>query len=226
MEELLGKNVVMTGRFDQGREVLKTHFERLGAKFQTSVCPDTDILLVGKQPGIKMLDKFDNLRGAGYDIAIWEQKDINRVWHENYAEHMTQEDIEEDERKFKALIGDSEDEEEPEEEKLYHSDRWIFFTPIWVFLVELVVLFIFMLIVASAGWNELWAWSPVLPLSALGYWTAHLSEIDRSGKNVWIELLKLNIIMIPVAMIFISGLAFFGALLLIVALCFKRYRVP
>lgn len=132
--EICGKNVVMAGRFEQGRERLKLHFERLGAQFQDSLRGDTDILLVGKAPGRRVFELLDMLRGAGYDIAIWEQKEINEVWSACYHEHMTQEDIDEEERLFNeemGIVGEREDgspifasdPDAPKEEEDEHPER-------------------------------------------------------------------------------------------------------
>lgn len=134
--ELWGKNVVMAGRFEQGRERLKLHFERLGAQFQDSLRGDTDILLVGKAPGRRVYELLDMLRGSGYDIAIWEQKEINEVWSASYHEHMTQDDIDEEERLFNeemGIVGEREDgspiyaddPDAPKEEEDEHPGRWV-----------------------------------------------------------------------------------------------------
>lgn len=85
--ELTGKNIVLTGRFKQGKENLKEYFVKLGANIQTSVKTDTDILIIGEQPGTKQLDKFDMFRGAGYEIVLWEQNEVDSIWRKQHQEY-------------------------------------------------------------------------------------------------------------------------------------------
>ena len=147
--ELSEKNIVITGRFIQGNAQLKEHFARLGANVQTSVNAKTDILIIGRQPSIKQLDKFDSIRGAGYDIALWEQNDVDSAWCKYYQDHMTQEEIQEEKEKIERELMLPTTDETPEEE----TKRFTWWQEV---LIEFVIIFFVLLLIWAALMLSSW----------------------------------------------------------------------
>jgi len=68
---LIGKNVVLAGRFRLGRrEVVAAHLERAGAVVQGALDNDTDLLIAGARPG-DVEEEARNLR-----VAVWDERDL------------------------------------------------------------------------------------------------------------------------------------------------------
>lgn len=70
------KKCVITGEFDVEREILKSYFENLGAKFTGSISSATDYVIIGENPGPSKLHKIQELQQVGSKIKSLYPEDI------------------------------------------------------------------------------------------------------------------------------------------------------
>ena len=73
MLDVKGKRVVLTGTFSEKRSVIKRQLTALGATVSTSVSKNTDLILVGSEPGSKLAKAKD------LGIAVYSEKKLNTL---------------------------------------------------------------------------------------------------------------------------------------------------
>lgn len=70
------KRTVITGVFDIDRIELAQILKEMGADINTSITKKTDIVLIGKEPGPKKIEKIEELSLEGYEIRMIYKKEL------------------------------------------------------------------------------------------------------------------------------------------------------
>lgn len=73
------KKIVVTGLFVQDRVTLANTLKEMGADVNTSISKKTEIVLIGKDPGPKKIEKIEKLLLEGYEIIKLYQSDLNNI---------------------------------------------------------------------------------------------------------------------------------------------------
>ncbi len=86
------RKVVITGIFTQERKSLGLQLKSMGADIDTGITKRTNYVLVGKDPGIKKIEKIEKLIHDGYKIRKLYQEDIDAIFAGNWENyHATKE---------------------------------------------------------------------------------------------------------------------------------------
>lgn len=73
------KKTIITGVFDIDRIELAQILKEMGADINTSVTKKTDIVVIGKEPGPKKIEKLEKLLIEGYEIAKIYQSELDDI---------------------------------------------------------------------------------------------------------------------------------------------------
>ena len=73
------RKVVITGLFNMERQELAKRLKSMGADINLSVSKKTNYLLIGKEPGLSKITKFDELIAAGKDVRKIYQEDLDLI---------------------------------------------------------------------------------------------------------------------------------------------------
>lgn len=74
------KKIVVTGLFNQERASLASRLKSMGADIDTSITKRTNIVLIGKDPGPKKIEKIEKLSIEGYEIIKLYQTDLDNIF--------------------------------------------------------------------------------------------------------------------------------------------------
>ena len=92
---LIGRKVVVTGSFDQSRQVLRSTLMRLGASEvrYDKLQRNTHYLLVGETPDQEVINYWRLYVHDGYNICRIDAEDLRRIQNGDYTPYQTAEEI-------------------------------------------------------------------------------------------------------------------------------------